>query len=410
MTDRKIWIGLPFVLLGGLALAIGFVPGVRNWFDATFPQFGINGPAVTVQTDKTQDVNPKSETSTTSPTVPGGSEQVLAKLPLEESPPALPFPTEPVQYAQATVPVQQQPSFPRTAQAPTRVLEAVPNGGIGVQGSASTGSIICRQAQIRFPLDVMVVAQADGLITQLLVDDGSFVKKDELMVELDSRLADSEQEIANQELRAAKLKAEDDSNVKYAQAAVKVAKAEKEISDDLALRGSESEMENRKKRLELIKAELQVTVSQSEKAQQAAQVAVNEAKLAASGVHIALRKIPAHFDGVISETAKRQFSFVRAGDLIFRLTSMEDVRVVGSAEPNIAPHLLLNAPARVTIVVPGVPDSPRVDGVVSYVSPRTQSRNVYQVYVNIKNQKLPDGQYLFREGMEATIEIMHGSR
>jgi hypothetical protein len=44
MIDRKWYVGLPLaVAVGGSALAIGLVPGVRSWLDLAFPQLGING-------------------------------------------------------------------------------------------------------------------------------------------------------------------------------------------------------------------------------------------------------------------------------------------------------------------------------------------------------------------------------
>jgi hypothetical protein len=63
-------------------------------------------------------------------------------------------------------------------------------------------------------------------------------------------------------------------------------------------------------------------------------------------------------------------------------------------------------PARVTIDVPGLQERPVVEGVVTHVAPRTQGINDYQIYVNIQNQRTSDGQFLFREGMVATIEVL----
>ncbi|HUP81386.1 MAG TPA: hypothetical protein VM260_22735, partial [Pirellula sp.] len=45
MPEKKMMIGLPLaLLLGASAIAIGVVPGVRDWIDQTVPWLGINGP------------------------------------------------------------------------------------------------------------------------------------------------------------------------------------------------------------------------------------------------------------------------------------------------------------------------------------------------------------------------------
>jgi multidrug resistance efflux pump len=226
------------------------------------------------------------------------------------------------------------------------------------------------------------------------------------MIIIDSRIAEAEAEVAKEELAAAVNKAEDNSSIEYARAAVEVAMSDVKISDQLYAKGAEGVMENEKKRLELKKAQLQVRVSQSEKAQQLNAVGVQTAKLNASKVQLALRKIPAPYDGFVSEIAKKKDSFAKGGEIVFRFTSMEKMRIRGLAKVLDAPHLLLNAPARVTIfVAPG--KSETLDGKVFSVAPRqTGTNDQYMIFIDIPNRLTADGQYLFREGMKAAVEIL----
>lgn len=226
------------------------------------------------------------------------------------------------------------------------------------------------------------------------------------MIIIDSRIAEAEAEVAKEELAAAVNKAEDNSSIEYAKAAVEVAMSDVKISDQLYAKGAEGVMENEKKRLELKKAQLQVKVSQSEKAQQLNAVGVQTAKLNASKVQLALRKIPAPYDGFVSEIAKKKDSFAKGGEIVFRFTSMEKMRIRGLAKVSDAPHLLLNAPARITIyVAPG--KSETIDGKVFSVAPRSSTlEDEYAIFIDIPNRLTADGQYLFREGMKATVEIL----
>ena len=382
MAERKWFFGLPVVLAFGLAaLAIGLVPGVRNWLDSAFPQLGINGPSLATQSSSSVESERNQPSVDATRMLPNPNPDLQSSQPrstltsLEDGKAYDPL-TTPVQLAQATLPVE-EPVFTRIA-----------------------------NAKVLFPEDIPIAAQTDGIIAELFVDEGSFVRKGDPMIIIDSRIAEAEAEEAKEELAAAVNKAEDNSSIEYAKAAVEVAMSDVKISDQLYAKGAEGVMENEKKRLELKKAQLQVKVSQSEKAQQLNAVGVQTAKLNASKVQLALRKIPAPYDGFVSEIAKKKDSFAKGGEIVFRFTSMEKVRIRGLAKVSDAPHLLLNAPAEVTIyVAPG--KSEIIDGKVFSVAPRSSTlEDEYAIFIDIPNRLTADGQYFFREGMKATVKIL----
>lgn len=423
MAERKRFFGLPVVLAFGLAaLAIGLVPGVRNWLDSTFPQLGINGPSGAANSNGT--TNSNGATNSSSSVDLGRNQAAVDSTPLwsnpnldlegSASPRSESAPLEgakvldrlaiPVQFAQATLPVE-EPLSTRVAQNQAPNL-FVPNGGLNVPSSTGTGTLFVSDAKVLFPEDILIAAQTDGLIAELYVDEGSFVRKGDPMIIIDSRIAEAEAEVAKEELAAAVNKAEDNSSIEYAKAAVEVALSDVKISDQLYAKGAEGVMENEKKRLELKKAQLQVKVSQSEKSQQLNAVGVQTAKLNASKVQLALRKIPAPYDGFVSEIAKKKDSFAKGGEIVFRFTSMEKMRIRGLAKVLDAPGLLLNAPAQVKIFyADGKFET--IDGKVFSIAPRSSGAvDQYPIFIDIPNRLTADGQYLFREGMRATVEIM----
>ena len=414
MSQKKLMIGLPVALiLGSSAIAIGVVPGVRNWIDQTVPWLGINGPKSTTLAGVPNEQTIREADRNLPPGPVGSMASVLSGL--ENAKPHFE-----VQFAQATLPLppaRQVQGFgedsalnqtTRLAQSPA--INTIPATGLNVPSSAN-GTIVVKEASVFFPDDSTVAAQADGIIMKLFVDDGAMIQAGMPMIEIDPRLAESEVEVSKRELSAAELKASDDSNVKYSKAAKKVAEKEVEMSKELASRGAEGTMDGEKKRLELEKAGFQVGVSEIEKLRDAADVGVKTAKLTASKVQVELRKMPAQRTGMVSEIAKRQFDWVRAGEPILRLTSMEKIRIKGVAEVFDSPQFLLNAPANVTIYYAAGKSLPEpVRGIVTYVSPRSFGQNRYQIYVDLPNQVTADGQYLFREGMVATVEVTPRSR
>lgn len=406
MAEKRMMIVLPTVLLlGASAIAIGVVPGVRDWVDHTIPWLGINGPK-----PSTVSLIPKETTAdrenVSLPPLTTASED--SGLPMESL-----LPKFDVQFAQATVQVPSAapargigdglPTYPSIRLAQTPAFNTVPPSGLSVPSSRS-GTLFVENAQVIFPDDSFIGAQADGIIKSMLVDDGSMIKIGDPMIEIDPRLAQAEVVVAQKELEAAELKAKDDSNMKYSEAALDVAKMDLQKSNELLQQGAEDIMLNEKKRLESKKAFFQVSVSKIEKLRDTADVGVKSAKLGAAGVQIDLRKIVAQRSGMVSEITKRQSDWVRAGEPILRLTSMEKLRIKANVKVTDSPHLLQNAPARVTIFY-AEGKGETVDGSLTFVSPRAVNRNQYQIHVDVPNRLTPDGQFLFREGMVANVEI-----
>ncbi|MFN9987403.1 MAG: HlyD family secretion protein, partial [Pirellula sp.] len=249
--------------------------------------------------------------------------------------------------------------------------------------------------------------QTDGIIQQLLVDEGSVVQADSVLIELDSRLANAEVQVAENEKTSAMLKAEDDSQIKFSEASLDVAKSVLLRSQQLYETGVETRDDLEKKNLERIKAGFQVDVSKREQKINQAAVGVSDAKLNAAKVQVELRTIKAPFSGMVAETQKERFEWVKAGDQILRLVSLEKFRVRGFVLLEESPNILEGAPARVTVPIgPGKVET--IDGVVGFVKPESvgkkQSGNEYVVWVEMPN-RMVNGKYLFRGGMDAKVEI-----
>jgi multidrug efflux pump subunit AcrA (membrane-fusion protein) len=275
----------------------------------------------------------------------------------------------------------------------------------GLQGTSS--GAISFKGVLAFVHDVKVVAQADGVIREFLVDEGSVVEKDKIMLEIDNRLARAEQEIARRELESAQLKAEDESQIKFAIASEEVARSDYTRTEDLYKREVANIDEYERKRLEWIKSKFSIDVSRREQKINQAAVGVSEAKLNASAVQVELRTIRAPFTGIVAKTEKENFEWVKAGDEILRLVSLETFRVRGRVQIDDSPNILERAPAKVYVQVqPGQVEA--VNGVVGFVEPETSvavdGKNEYGVWVEIEN-RVVNGQFLFRGKMNATVEI-----
>ena len=272
--------------------------------------------------------------------------------------------------------------------------------------TSSNGKIVIKNANLKFVNDLDIASQADGLIQELVADEGDMLTKGELLVQLDDRLANSELAVTHKEVEAAKEKAKDDSEILYSRAAFNVAEIDYTKTKELNDRGSETDSELRKKWLEKRRAELAITVAELKNNQDKAAVEVASAKEGAAAVQVDLRKMLVPFDGIVAEKKKEKYDWVRGGEVLLRLVSMEQIRVVGQVRVDdlqAPPHELMNAPAIVDIeLFPGKRE--RVEAKIGFVSPVLEVSGAYRVWVQIPNKKV-NNQWLFREGMPATIEI-----
>ena len=340
-----------------------------------------------------------------------------------------PEPTDPPKPIELAEPAEPASSIPKLVQIdrdpvgkiepsliPTQVeaVRVVPiQNPIGLQSSAPTiaqDGVLRYKAILSFVNDIKVVAQTDGIILDILVDEGALVAKDSIMIQIDNRLANAEKEVAIKELESAKLKAEDDSQIKFSEASYEVATSVFNRSQDLYVKGVEPQDDWEKKRLEKIKAAFQIDVSKREQMINQAAVGVNQAKLNASMVQLELRTIKAPFSGVVASMQKERFDWVKAGEEILRLVALDKFRVKGTVRIADSPNTLEGAKAKVIIPVGGG-QVEQIDGVVGFVSPESQGTGArndgtqeYTVWVEIPNKQI-GGKYLFRGTMDAVVEI-----
>jgi multidrug efflux pump subunit AcrA (membrane-fusion protein) len=405
---RSLWISCFILLIVGGVLSA--TPNVRSWFHERLPFLGINGPRI--QEQNTLAVDAKDSIPLVNIDMPRSDES-----PIIQSPNSAIGSYGEVQLAQALLPTAQSgsrplgslpsarpPEGPKTRLTQSGGIGVVPREGVEVPPASSSDRILIPQASLVFKRDIPLAAPVDGSIMQLNADDGLSVKAGDPLVVIDSRIAEAEVKVQTQELEQAKLEANDNSSELFAEASYEVAKEDFARSNELSAKGSESDSDNRRKGLELKKAGLQIKVAKRDSAKNKAVVGVAEAKLEAANVQVGLRSMNAPFDGLVYEVNKRQFEFVRTGEPIFSLVDMTGLRVQGQANTNVPPHQLKNAKARISIEIsPGA--SKVVEGIVGFVSPKSNTPNEYTVWVEIANEQLPDGQFLLRGGMNASMEI-----
>lgn len=290
------------------------------------------------------------------------------------------------------------------SQPPADVSVAIPAVQPSLGGSSlGHGLIRVDSAQVVSEYNIPVAAQADGIIDQLLADEGKTVKKGDTLLIIDNRVAVAELAVAQKELEAAEKQAKQTAEVDYAKKASLVSDAEYEDIYKLYEKGSATYSEARRKELEKERARSGIDVANVKHEQEILAAEVNKEKVKASQVKLDLYKVIAPFDGVVAQRLRGQGEWIRAGEPILRLVHLNEMKVEAFVPiEGISVAALQGAAMRVSVRI-NSKDVATYDTHVEFVSPEIKSRSV-RVATRIQNQQL-GGAWLLRDGMQASIEI-----
>lgn len=277
-----------------------------------------------------------------------------------------------------------------------------------ISGSNSAAQLSARvirvdSAQVASMHKIPIATQADGLIAQLLVDEGHSVKKGDTLLVVDNRVALAELEVAKRELEAAEKQAQQTAEVEYAKAASEVSNAEYEDIYKLYNQGSATFSEARRKQLEKERARLGIDVAQVKHDQEILTAAVNAEKVKAAQVRLSLYEVLAPYDGVIVQRLHDAGEWTRSGEPILRLVHLNEMKVEALVPiDGIAVSRLQGASMKVSIPLDNQ-EVARYDTKVEVVSAEIESRRV-RVSTRIQNQQTA-GAWILRDGMTASVEI-----
>ena len=247
-----------------------------------------------------------------------------------------------------------------------------------------------------------MAAQADGILQELLFEEGASVEKGQLVLTIDERMANAELAVAQKEAEAAAAQAGQDANLRFSRKVAEVSDAEYLESKELYERNSASLQETRRKQLEAQKARLGIEVAEVDHAKDILAHHVSQEKVNAAKVQVDLRKVISPYDGIIVERKRDQGEWVKAGEPILRLVHLKEMRVEANVPVRGASVAhLQNAQIRLHVTINGE-DFTR-DSHVEFVSPVVEM-NTCRIWARVPNIMIAGG-WMLRDGMEATVDI-----
>lgn len=293
----------------------------------------------------------------------------------------------------------------RPAQTPLQNSLTVPTTpGTTTPGTLARSNVIRDEAaSIQCVHDYPISAQTDGLISEMLTDEGLSVKKGDTLFVIDERVAKVEVSVALKEWEAAKSQANETANVEFAEKSSELADAEFKSESEMYQKGAASKSQTERKKLEAEKARFGIRVSKVEhqKEIKAAEVAAEKHK--AAEVRLDTHRVVAFHDGVIVRRLRDEGEWSRAGEPVLQFMGMREMKVQALVPiKGLSVTSLQGAPMRIEVPV-NVGEVITFDAKIDYVSPEIEQGKV-RVSARVENQAI-GGVWILRKGMPATVEI-----
>lgn len=288
----------------------------------------------------------------------------------------------------------------------TILLLGAPVGASDLRLDSSVAVIPNCQVQLIDAVDVP--AQEAGPLKSIQVKEGDQVEQGALVAQIDDREALLQKITAELERDAAKAKAEDDIEVRYATKEFELREVELRQDEDINRRspGTVPTSEIRRKQLERTRAELAIDRSKLnlKVAQMTAQV--QDAAVQASEVSISRRQILAPFNGQVLQVYRQTNEWVNAGEPVLHVVRMDRLRVDAFVDGS--KYTLPEIAGRQVIIEIELARGRREQfaGRVVFINPVVQAGNKYRVRAEVDNRQ-EEGQWLLNPGMTATMAISH---
>ncbi len=254
--------------------------------------------------------------------------------------------------------------------------------------------------------EAQIPAQESGRLTKIPVREGQSVSAGDLLAQIDDDIPRMQYNVAYYKLKVAEKEALDDINIRYAEAAAKVAEADykQALEANAKVPGTVPQAEVRQRLLKLREMELSIEKAQKDMAIAVLQKQVSEAELQANKVNLERRKLTAPLDAVVVELARHEGEWVQAGEPVMRLVRVDRLRVEGFLNAkDFRASEIQNRPVTVVVAL-ARGGRETLQGRIVYVKPLVEAGGDFLVRAEIQNRKENDA-WVLSPGMNAEMTI-----
>ncbi len=254
--------------------------------------------------------------------------------------------------------------------------------------------------------DIEVSAQEDGQIRALEAKEGYSVEAGSELGNLEDNHVRLQADVAQAEWDVAQAEADNDVNVRFAEASRLVAQAAYDLVVQANAQADRAVPKAlvMQRRFELRRAELQVEQSEHEHDIAVLTAKGKKAAFDAAADQIERRKIRAPISGLIIEIKRKTGEWVRAGDPVLRIVRMDQLRVLGTVKvADFNRSEIMNRP--VTVDIPLAHGRlEQFQGKITFAHPEVFGDGTYSVWAEIPNRE-EGGEWLLQPGLPASMTV-----
>ncbi len=258
--------------------------------------------------------------------------------------------------------------------------------------------------------DVQIPAEVAGVLVKINAKEGDQLEAGAPLVQINEKEAISQRDVALAEERSSREKADNDVNVRYADAARKVAEAEYKLNEaaNTQHKGTVPVVKMQELWLKVRQAELQIEQAEHERTIAKFETEGYKAKVDLADEQVRMRKITAPIKGEVVEVLFREGEWVEPGNPVLRIVRLDRLRIEGFLNiKDFSPSEV--GKRHIHIVVPLARGRmEKFDGMITFVNPLVQAGGEYRVWAEVVNRQ-ENGEWLLRPGLEAEMTIDVGT-
>ena len=250
---------------------------------------------------------------------------------------------------------------------------------------------------------VELPSQESGAIASLEVRENDTVNANQLIAKLEGKIAELEKAAAGLQVQVAASEAQDESEIRLAEAFVEETKLQADMYEEMANKGTASHTEFRQR--QLAEKQARVRLIQSKIAKQQREL---KWKLSQSAVILGEQKVDrlilrSPISGTVTRIDHRAGEWVQAGTTVVKIIRLDEVRIDFFVSLNQIDRTSLIGRTVKVISKSGTTESLFSGRITSY-DPEVTSAGQIRVHATVQNQKTGD-HWLLIPGMTVSMQL-----
>jgi multidrug efflux pump subunit AcrA (membrane-fusion protein) len=248
-------------------------------------------------------------------------------------------------------------------------------------------------------------AQETGVIASIDIAENDSVEIHQVLGKLKGEVAELEKGVASLQAQAAASEANDDSEIRLAEAFVEEAQLQVEIYEETTSKGSTGATELRQKQLALSQAKVRLTQSKSLKQQKELKSRLAQASYFLSQQKTERLVLRSPISGTVTRIEHRPGEWIQAGEPVFKIIRLNELRVDCLVDiAQIDPTKLIDLPVKI-ISHRGSTETLFAGRVSSY-DPDVSSSGKIRVHAVVQNQKT-GAHWSLLPGMSVSMQMIN---